>query len=92
MEQLVLTQQQYHTQDQIGMLMNQLTIDYAGKARVYPIGETSGRSSLRVIELSDNLESAHLKPAIKVRISFVSYFKKVHMYHFHVTDHWRRSW
>ena len=58
--------QEYHTPDQIGMLINQLTVTYAGKARVYPIGETAGRSPLLVIQVSDSLESAHLKPAVKV--------------------------
>ena len=57
----------YHTQDEIGRLMNQLSVTYAGKARTYPIGETNGRSVLYVIELSDSLENSHLKPAIKVR-------------------------
>ena len=56
----------YHTQDEIGRLMNQLSVTYAGKARTYPIGETNGRSVLYVIELSDSLENSHLKPAIKV--------------------------
>lgn len=59
-------QLKYHTPDQIGSLMSTLPITYAGKARVYPIGETSGRSILSVIELSDNLDNAYLKPAIKV--------------------------
>ena len=57
----------YHSQDEIGQLMNQLLVTYAGKARVYPIGETTGRSILYVIELSDSLENSHLKPAIKVK-------------------------
>ena len=61
-----LGHQEYHTPDQIGMLINQLTVTYAGKARVYPIGETAGRSPLLVIQVSDSLESAHLKPAVKV--------------------------
>ena len=58
--------QEYHTPDQIGMLINQLSVSYAGKARIYPIGETSERSPLLVLQVSDSLENAHLKPAIKV--------------------------
>ena len=58
--------QEYHSPDQIGMLINQLSVTYAGKARVYPIGETAGRSPLLVIQVSDTLENAHLKPAVKV--------------------------
>ena len=56
----------YHTQDEIGRLMNQLPVTYAGKARTYPLGETKGRSMLYVIEMSDSLENSHLKPALKV--------------------------
>lgn len=83
-------QLKYHTPDQIGGLMSTLPITYAGKARVYPIGETSGRSILSVIELSDNLDNAYLKPAIKVierPISFYSLF----IFDL-IADYWRRSW
>ena len=57
----------YHTQDEIGRLMNQLPVTYAGKARTYPLGETNGRSMLYVMEMSDSLENSHLKPALKVQ-------------------------
>ncbi len=60
---------EYHTASQIGQLLNQLSITYAGNARVYDIGETAGRASLLVLELSDDLHNSHLKPAIKVRLS-----------------------
>ena len=59
-------QMKYRSPSQIGMLMNQLSVSYAGKARVYPIGETAGKNPLLVMEVSDDLETSHLKPAIKV--------------------------
>lgn len=56
----------YHTGSQIGMLLNQLTSNYPDKARVYPIGETAGKAPLLVLEISNDLHSSHLKPAIKI--------------------------
>ena len=56
----------YRTSSQIGMLLNQLSNNHPGKARVYPIGETVEKAPLLVMEVSDDLETSHLKPAIKV--------------------------
>ena len=63
-------QMKYRSASQIGTLLNQLTIEYAGKARVYHIGETAAKAPLLVMEVSDDLEMSHLKPAIKVCIRF----------------------
>ena len=59
----------YRSSSQIGMFLNQLSVSYPGKARVYPIGETVGKAPLLVMEISDDLETSHLKPAIKVCFS-----------------------
>lgn len=66
MDLAVDEERKYHTSSQVGMLMNQLTANYPGKARVYPIGDTAGRVPLLVVEVSEDLETSHLKPAIKV--------------------------
>ena len=72
-------QMKYRSASQIGTLLNQLTIEYAGKARVYHIGETAAKAPLLVMEVSDDLEMSHLKPAIKVRTSmyYVVYTKVI---------------
>lgn len=83
-------QLKYHTEDQIGTLMSTLPVTYAGKARIYPIGETTGRSILSVMELSDSLENSHLKPAIKV--TFICTDRRIPLsIIFFFPDYWWRA-
>jgi hypothetical protein len=56
----------YHTDRQIGTFLQQLVTTYTGKARTYPIGKTAGDKSLIVLEISDDITTSHLQPAIKI--------------------------
>ena len=60
------TELKYHTDRQIGTFLQQLTAAYTGKARTYPIGKTAGDKSLIVLEISDDVLTSHLQPAIKI--------------------------
>lgn len=84
----------YHSASQIGMLMNQLSANYAGKARVYPIGETAGRAPLLVMEVSDDLQTSHLKPAIKVNnITYLTVLPRTYAVNVKcISGRWRCSW
>ena len=56
----------YHTDRQIGTFLQQLVTTYSGKARTYPIGKTAGDKSLIILEISDDITTSHLQPAIKI--------------------------
>ena len=56
----------YHNESEIGAFLTAMKQSYSGKARTYPIGETVNRKPLLVVELSDDLETSHLQPAIRI--------------------------
>ena len=56
----------YHNEGEIGAFLTAMKQTYPGKARTYPIGETVNKKPLLAIELSDDLDTSHLQPAIQV--------------------------
>ena len=56
----------YHKESEIGAFLTALKQSYPGKARTYPIGETVNKRPLLAVELSDDLETSHLQPAIQI--------------------------
>ena len=56
----------YHSESEIGAFLTAMKQTYPGKARTYPIGETGSKRPLLAVEISDDLDTSHLQPAIQI--------------------------